>query len=182
MDFTALEGLMMGTRSGSADPGILTYLVRQGHLSGQQLDEILNQKAGLLGISGISSDMREILAASEKGHERAKLALDIYVHRLRSGIGAMIAVMGGVDALVFTAGVGENSPEVRAAVCQNFAFLDLRLDGKNAQSPWDEDISAPDATVRILVIHAQEDWMIARECWNLGKRLQPPWATDMHYR
>jgi acetate kinase len=168
MGFTPLEGLMMGTRSGSLDPGILTYLVRQRHLSGQQLDEILNQKAGLLGISGISSDMRKILAASNKGHERAKLALDIYVHRLRSGIGAMIAVLGGVDALVFTAGVGENSPEVRAAVCENFAFLDLRLDeGKNAQSPVDEDISAPDATVRILVIHAQEDWMIARECWNL---------------
>ncbi len=168
MGFTPLEGLMMGTRSGSVDPGILTYLVRQRHLSGQQLDEILNQKAGLLGISGISSDMRKILAASKKGHERAKLALDIYVHRLRSGIGAMIAVLGGVDALVFTAGVGENSPEIRAAVCENFAFLDLRLDqGKNAQSPVDEDISAPDATVRILVIHAQEDWMIARECWNL---------------
>jgi acetate kinase len=168
MGFTPLEGLMMGTRSGSVDPGILTYLVRQRHLSGQQLDEILNQKAGLLGISGISSDMRKILAASKKGHERAKLALDIYVHRLRSGIGAMIAVLGGVDALVFTAGVGENSPEVRAAVCEKFAFLDLRLDqGKNAQSPVDEDISAPDATVRILVIHAQEDWMIARECWNL---------------
>jgi acetate kinase len=168
MGFTPLEGLMMGTRSGSVDPGILTYLVRQRHLSGEQLDEILNQKAGLLGISGISSDMRKILAASKKGHERAKLALDIYVHRLRSGIGAMIAVLGGVDALVFTAGVGENSPEVRAAVCENFAFLDLRLDqGKNTQSPVDEDISAPDATVRILVIHAQEDWMIARECWNL---------------
>jgi acetate kinase len=168
MGFTPLDGLMMGTRSGSLDPGILTYLVRQRHLSGQQLDEILNQKAGLLGISGISSDMRKILAASKKGHKRAKLALDIYVHRLRSGIGAMIAVMGGVDALVFTAGVGENSPEVRAAVCENFAFLDLRLDeGRNAQSPLDEDISAPDATVRVLVIHAQEDWMIARECWNL---------------
>jgi len=106
--------------------------------------------------------------AGKKGHERAKLALDIYIHRLRSGIGAMIAVLGGIDALVFTAGVGENSPEVRAAVCENFAFLDLRLDQvKNAESSLDEDISALDATVRILVIHAQEDWMIARECWNL---------------
>ena len=168
MGFTPLEGLMMGTRSGSVDPGILTYLVRQRQLSGQQLDEVLNQKSGLLGVSGISSDMRHILAASKNGHERAKLALDIYVHRLRSGIGAMVAVLGGIDALVFTAGVGENSPEVRAAVCDNFAFLGLKPDeGKNAQSPLDEDISAPDATARILVIHAQEDWMIARECWNL---------------
>src|SRR5207244_6807504 len=98
MGFTPLEGLMMGTRSGSVDPGILTYLVRQRQFSGQQLDEVLNQKAGLLGISGISSDMRQILAASKNCHERAKLALDIYVHRLRSGIGAMIAVPGGVDA------------------------------------------------------------------------------------
>jgi len=122
----------------------------------------------LLGISGISGDMRQIITAGKKGQERAKLALDIYIHRLRSGIGAMIAVLGGIDALVFTAGVGENSPEVRAAVCENLAFLDLRLDQvKNAESSLDEDISALDATVRILVIHAQEDWMIARECWNL---------------
>jgi acetate kinase len=173
MGFTPLEGLMMGTRSGSVDPGILTYLIRQRQFSAPQLDEVLNQKSGLLGVSGISSDMRQILAASKNGNEpakmaRAKLALDIYVHRLQSGIGAMIAVLGGVDALVFTAGVGENSPEVRAAVCDNFAYLGLRLDhGKNAQSPSDKDISASDAIVRVLVIHAQEDWMIARECWNL---------------
>jgi acetate kinase len=177
MGFTPLEGLMMGTRSGSVDPGILTYLMRQRQLSGQQLDEILNQKSGLLGISGISSDMREILAASKNGNEptkqvRAKLALEIYVHRLRSGIGSMIAVLGGVDAVVFTAGVGENSPEVRAAACDNFAFLGVKLDqAKNAQSALDNDrdndISAPDVSVRVLVIHAQEDWMIARECWNL---------------
>ncbi len=179
MGFTPLDGLMMGTRSGSVDPGILTYLMRQKQFTGQQLDEVLNKQSGLLGVSGISSDMREILAASKNGNEpakmaRAKLALDIYVHRLQSGIGAMIAVLGGVDALVFTAGVGENSPEVRAAVCEKFAFLGLGLDqGKNRQLPLDsdKDISAPDATVRVLVIHAQEDWMIARECWNLaGKR------------
>jgi len=170
MGFTPLEGLMMGTRSGSVDPGILTYLLRQRQLSAQQLDEVLNQKSGLLGISGISSDMRKILAASKNGHKRAQLALDIYVHRLRSGIGAMIAVLGGVDALVFTAGVGENSPEVRTAVCDNFAFLGLRLDErKNAQSPMDEDISVSDTTVRILLVRAQEDWMIARECSKLGR-------------
>ena len=173
MGFTPLEGLMMGTRSGSVDPGILTYLMRQRQFSGQQLDDVLNKKSGLLGISGISSDMREVLAASKNGQEparmaRARLALDIYVHRLQSGIGAMIAVLGGVDALVFTAGVGENSPEVRAAACDNFAFLGVRLDQeKNAQSPPDADISTPDSPVRVLVIHAQEDWMIARQCWNL---------------
>jgi acetate kinase len=176
MGFTPLEGLMMGTRSGSVDPGILTYLVRQKRFSGQQLDETLNQKSGLLGISGISSDMREILAASKNGsqRERAKLALDIYVHRLQSGIGAMIAVLGGIDALVFTAGVGENSPEIRAAACDNLAFLGLKLDPeKNAQSPSDSDISTAESTVRVLVIHAQEDWMIARDCWKLTRASQP---------
>ena len=172
MGFTPLEGLMMGTRSGSVDPGILTYLMRQRQFSSQQLDEVLNQKSGLLGVSGISGDMRQILAASKSGHQRAKLAFDMYIHRLRQGIGAMVSVLGGVDALVFTAGVGENSPDVRAAVCDNFAFLGLRLDpGTNAQSPSDNDldvdISALDSTVRVFVIHAQEDWMIARECWNL---------------
>lgn len=168
MGFTPLEGLMMGTRSGSVDPGILTYLMRQKQLTGEQLDEILNQKSGLLGISGISGDMREILAASMNGHERAKLAFDIYIHRLQLAIGAMIAVLGGVDALVFTAGVGENSPEVRTAVCDNFTFLGAKLDPqKNAQSPTDQDISSPDAKIRALVIHAQEDWMIARACWNV---------------
>jgi acetate kinase len=174
MGFTPLEGLMMGTRSGSVDPGILTYLMREKSLSGEQLDDVLNKKSGLLGISGISSDMRQILDACKNASEptktRARLALEIYVHRLRSGIGAMIAVLGGIDALIFTAGVGENSPEVRAAVCDNFAFLGLQLDaGKNEQSRLEKDIdfSATDAAVRALVIHAQEDWMIARQCWNL---------------
>ena len=183
MGFTPLEGLMMGTRSGSVDPGVLTYLMRRRHFLDEQLDDVLNKKSGLLGISGISSDMREVLAASKNGNEpermaRAKLALDMYVHRLRSGIGAMIAVLGGADALVFTAGVGENSPEVRAAACDNLAFLGVRLDQeKNADSPLDKkdkDISAREASVRVLVIHAQEDWMIARACWNLVQRRVSP--------
>jgi acetate kinase len=170
MGFTPLEGLMMGTRSGSVDPGILTYLMRQRHFYDEALDDVLNKKSGLLGISGISSDMREVLDARKRGNERASLAFDMYVHRLRSGIGAMAAVLGGIDALVFTAGVGENSAEVRAAVCDQLAFLGLRIDpAKSAQSSFDKDtdVSAQDAAVRVLVIHAQEDWMIARQCWEL---------------
>ncbi len=186
MGFTPLEGLMMGTRSGSVDPGVLTYLMRRRHFLDEQLDDVLNKKSGLLGISGISSDMREVLDARKNGNDparraRAKLALEMYVHRLQSGIGAMIAVLGGADALVFTAGVGENSPEVRAAACDNFAFLGLKLDQeKNAQSPLDKDkgedkdISAPDSTVRVLIIRAQEDWMIARACWNLVRATAAP--------
>jgi acetate kinase len=169
MGFTPLEGLMMGTRSGSVDPGIMTYLMRQGGFTGQQLDELLNTKSGLLGISGISGDMRQIVAAMKEGHLRAKLSFEIFVHRLQAGIGAMIAVLGGMDALIFTAGIGENSPEVRAAACANFAFLGLKLDGAtNAHSSADQDISLSDSTVRVLVVHAQEDWAIARDCWRLA--------------
>ena len=168
MGFTPLEGLMMGTRSGSVDPGILTYLMRQGPLTGEQLDDLLNTKSGLLGISGISSDMRQIVAAMKEGHPRAKLAFEIFVHRLQTGIGAMIAALGGIDALVFTAGIGENSAEVRVAACANFEFLGLKLDpAKNSQSPADQEISLSDSGVRVLIVRAQEDWAIARDCWHL---------------
>jgi acetate kinase len=170
MGFTPLEGLMMGTRSGSVDPGILTYLMRQGQLDGEEIDAVLNQKSGLLGISGLSSDMRQILAAIKQGNSRAKLALDIYVHRLRAGIGAMVAILGGMDALVFTAGVGENSPEVRQAACESLGFCGLKLSPEaNAQTHPDEDIASPDSQVRVLVIRAQEDWAIAQECWKLTR-------------
>jgi acetate kinase len=168
MGFTPLEGLMMGTRSGSIDPGILTYLLREQSLSGQELDEMLNAKSGLLGISGISSDMRKIVTAMKEGNARAKLAFDIFVHRLRAGIGAMIATLDGIDALVFTAGIGENSPEVRGTACANFRFMGLTLDPlKNASPHLDQDISGPGSTVRVLAVRAQEDWAIARECWKL---------------
>jgi XFP N-terminal domain/Acetokinase family len=169
MGFTPLEGLMMGTRSGSVDPGILTYLMRQGRLQAHEIDEMLNQKSGLLGISGISGDMREILAAMKQGNPRARLAFDIYTHRLQAGIGAMVAVLEGIDALVFTAGVGENSPEVRSATCGKLEFLGLKLDeAVNARVSADQDIAAQDSRVRVLVIRAQEDWAIARECWKLA--------------
>jgi len=168
MGFTPLEGLMMGTRSGSVDPGILTYLIRQKKMTGEQLDEILNKRSGLLGISGISEDMREILAAMNAGNSQAKLAFDIYVHRLVSAIGALVAVLGGIDALVFTAGIGENSADVRAGACRNFGYLGLKIDaGKNSHPSPDQDISSPDSSVRILVIRAQEDWEIARQCWRM---------------
>ncbi len=170
MGFTPLEGLMMGTRSGSVDPGILTYLMRQNHLTAEELDRLLNEGSGLLGISGVSGDMRDVLAAVRKGkdNDRAKLALEIYIHRLCAGIGAMIAVLGGIDALVFTAGVGENSSEVRAGACQNLEFAGVKLDPKkNAESRPDQDISASGSPVRVLIIRAGEDWEIARDCWKL---------------
>lgn len=131
---------------------------------------MLNAKSGLLGISGVSGDMRLVLAAMKKGNVRAKLAFDIFVHRLRSGIGSMIAALDGIDALVFTAGIGENSPEVRAGASDGFAFLGLAVDeAKNASSPMETDISTGGSTVRVLVLAAQEDWAIARECWKLAR-------------
>jgi acetate kinase len=172
MGFTPLEGLMMGTRSGSVDPGILTYLMREESLTGQRLDELLNTKSGLLGISGISGDMRQIVSAMNEGHPRAKLAFEIFVHRLRSSIGSMVAVLGGIDVLVFSAGIGENSPEVRAASCANLGFLGVELDpAKNEQSPPDEDISVSDSVVPVLIVRAQEDWAIARACWRLAPQI-----------
>jgi acetate kinase len=168
MGFTPLDGLMMGTRSGSVDPGILTYLLREKKLDGKALDEILNSKSGLLGISGVSADMREVIAAMQTGNQRAQLAFDIFVHRLSAGVGSMLATLNGTDAIAFTGGIGENSPEVRAGACQQFSFLDLTLDlNKNSAKPVDTDIASQESTVRILVIRAQEDWAIARECWKL---------------
>ncbi len=168
MGFTPLEGLMMGSRSGSIDPGLMLYLLQQKKLTVEQLDEILNKASGLKGISG-SGDMRQVLRDIKEGKPRAKLAFDMFVHRLRYYIGAMLATLGGLDALVFTGGIGENAAEVRETACESFAFLGLKLDAqKNDQSPADQDISTVDSTIPVLIIHTQEDWAIARECWELA--------------
>jgi acetate kinase len=165
MGFTPLEGLMMGTRSGSIDPGILIYLIRHSGSTAEELDEILNRKSGLLGVSGISADMREIEAAIDAGNQRAQLAFDVYTRRLIRELGAMLAVLGGVDAIVFTGGVGENSARLRERACASLGFLSVKLDAaKNAQPPADQDIAASGSKVRVLVIRAQEEWEIAREC------------------
>jgi acetate kinase len=112
--------------------------------------------------------MREIIAAMQNGNQRAQLAFDIFVHRLRAGIGSMLASLNGADAIIFTGGIGENSPEVRAETCNHFSFLELALDTtKNSAKPVDTDVASPESAVRILVIRAQEDWAIARECWKL---------------
>jgi acetate kinase len=171
MGFTPLEGLMMGTRSGSVDPGILTYIMRQSRIRPEEIDDVLNKESGLLGISGISGDMRQILTSRKSGHSRAQLAFEIYIHRLQAGIGSMVAVLGGIDALVFTAGVGENSAEVRSATLSKLDFLGLKLDETaNVQRSADRDIATRDSPARILVIQAQEDWAIAVDCWNLRRK------------
>ena len=163
MGFTPLEGLMMGTRSGSVDPGILIYLLRHKGLRVDALDKVLNYESGLLGISGISSDLRQIL--SELPHNPdARLAVDVYVHRIVKTIGAMAATLGGIDALVFTAGVGEGSPEIRKRVCEKLKHLDLEPDqAANENCKPDADISMPASPARILVIATREDLTIMRE-------------------
>ena len=164
MGFTPLEGLMMGTRSGSIDPGILIYLMREYDFTADRLDKMLNKDSGLKGVSGLSADMRAILGAQD--NPQAKLAFEMYIYKLRSLMGSMLASLGGLDVLVFTAGVGENAVLVREQACQGWEFLGLRLDlEKNQSSPKDLDIATADSAVRILVIQAQEDWAIASECW-----------------
>ncbi len=166
MGFTPLEGLMMGSRSGSIDPAILIYLMRDHGFTPERLDKMLNKESGLKGISGISSDMREIQKEIDRGSDRAKLAIDLYLHRLKACIGSMLMSLEGLDALIFTAGIGEHASILRARTCQALSFLGLTLDPKkNEAAHHDQEISTPDSAVHVLVIHTEEDWAIAQACW-----------------
>lgn len=165
MGFTPLDGLMMGARAGAVDPEILIYLMRQG-MPTEEIDRLLTKASGLLGISGVSHDLREIGDEISKGNERAQLAQDMYLHRLKACFGSMLMSLGGVDVVVFTAGVGEHSAEIRAEACEEMRFLGVDLDLEaNEQSPVDRDIATAESKVRVLVIHTQEDWVISQECW-----------------
>lgn len=167
MGFTPLDGLMMGSRCGAIDPGILIYLLRQGY-SVEQIDQACNYDSGLKGISGVSSDLRLVLKASASGNERAKLAFGMYIHHLRSYIGSMLMSLSRLDALVFTAGIGENSALVRSLACDSLDFLGLKIDPKkNELNPVDQDISTSESTVKVLVLHTEENWAIACNCWKL---------------
>jgi acetate kinase len=176
MGFTPLEGVVMGTRCGSVDPGLLLYLLRRKGLSTEQVDHALNYESGLLGISGISSDMREILKQSSQDPD-ARLALEVYIHRLVQTIGAMAATLGGVDGLVFTAGVGEKSARVRQLACANLGHLGLELDeAANDRCKPDTDIALPGSPGHILVIATNEDLTIMRQTRELleSSRNQAP--------
>ncbi len=164
MGFTPMDGLMMGTRPGSLDPGLLVHVQKQCGMSVDQLDNALNHESGLLGISGVSSDFRAVEAAAKEGNERARLALDIYADRVRSVVGAFTATLGGLDALIFTAGVGENSASLRAEVCRGLDCLGLRLDpDRNEACQPDGDIAVDESAGRILVLHTREEQRIAEE-------------------
>lgn len=164
MGFTPLEGLMMATRSGSVDPGLVLHVQREYGLSPMELDRILNHESGLLGVSGVSADMRTVQQAATAGNERARLAIAIYVHRLRQAIGAMAVAIGGIDVLVFTGGVGEHATSIRAAACEPLAFLGVKVDsGANAAASADANISAHDSAVQILIVATNEETMLCRE-------------------
>jgi acetate kinase len=158
MGFTPLEGLMMGTRSGSIDPSIVLHVQQHHRLTAVQVEAALNHESGLLGVSGISGDMRQVLDAARAGHEQAQLALAVYAHRVRQAVGALAVTMGGVDALVFTAGVGEHAGQVRETVCDGLDCLGLELDPQaNAACRPDSDVSRRGSRGRILVIATRED-------------------------
>ncbi len=163
MGFTPLEGLVMATRSGSVDPGLITWLLQHSDLGVVELADGLEQQAGLAGLSGIpSGDMRAVLAAADAGDHRARLALDVYLHRLRREIAAMAAAMNGLDALVFTGGVGEHSSRVRAAAVAGLGFLGVSIDQAQDSVTADADITGS-GQVRVLVVTAREDVEIARQ-------------------
>jgi acetate kinase len=163
MGFTPLEGLVMATRSGSVDPGLLLWLLEREAMSERELADALEHESGLLGIAG-SADMREVLERPRAGEEASRLALDVYLHRLRAGIGAMAASMGGLDALAFTGGVGERSAEIRAAAVAGLEFLGLAIDAaRNEAGPPDADLTASGAATTTLVLRAREDVEIARQ-------------------
>ena len=173
MGFTPLEGLVMGTRSGDIDPAIVNFIAKKEGLSHEEADNVLNKKSGVLGISGVSSDFRDIEAALEDGNERAALALKVFAHKVRFYIGAYIAEMNGVDAIVFTAGVGENDIYMREVICQELGNLGIKLDVvKNKVRGKETIISTEDAKVKLLLIPTNEELMIARDTLNIVSKLK----------
>ncbi len=171
MGFTPLEGIAMGTRCGNIDPAIVTFLMKEENMSVDEMNDLLNKKSGVLGISGVSSDFRDIEGAADEGNERAKLALDVYNYRVRQMIGSYAAAMGGVDAVVFTAGLGENSPATREDICKGLEFMGIKVDSeKNNVRGKAVDVSAADAKVKVFVVPTNEELVIARDTQNLTSK------------
>lgn len=164
MGFTPLAGVMMGTRSGSIDPSVISFLVEEHGYTMNDIDKILNKKSGVLGISGVSSDFRDVLAEAEKGNERAKLALDIFHYKVRAQIAAYAGIMGGVDVIVFTAGIGENSAITRKECLRGLEFFGFNIDDeKNSVRGQIQEISTEDSKVKVYEIPTNEELMIARD-------------------
>lgn len=170
MGFTPLEGLVMGTRCGDIDPAIVFFLMEKMNLSASDMNNYLNKKSGMLGLSGVSNDLRDVLEAAEAGNERAKLALDVYISRVKGYLGNYVAQLNGCDCLVFTAGVGENSIEIREAICENLDYLGIKMDAdKNKVRGKEVDVAANDSKVRIFIIPTNEELVIARDTYRLAQ-------------
>lgn len=164
MGLTPLEGLVMGTRSGSIDPAIIPFLAKNEGLTVDEIDSILNKKSGVLGISGVSSDFRDLSAAAEEGNERAALALDMFVHSVKGYIGRYASIMGGVDVITFAGGVGENDIATRAKILEGHEFMGIKIDeAKNKVRGVDAEISADDSKVKVFVVPTDEELTIARD-------------------
>lgn len=172
MGLTPVEGLMMGTRCGDVDLGAMTFLMEKEHLDAAGVNAVINKKSGVLGVSGVSSDMRDIEAAIAAGNERAKLALDMFEYRLLKYIGAYTAALNGVDVLVFTGGIGENQKQTREYICRGLEYLGVKFDAElNASSRGEEvELSTPDSKVRVVVIPTDEELTIASDTMNLIKK------------
>jgi acetate kinase len=171
MGYTPLDGLMMGTRCGSIDPAVVTWLMEKDGLDAKALNEVMNKKSGIFGISGVSSDFRDIYAAADGGNERARLSLDMFAYQVRKYVGQYAAAMGGLDAVVFTAGVGENVARMRKSIVSGLEFMGVAIDdAKNRERGSETDISADSATVRTLVIPTDEELAIARDTYALVRQ------------
>ena len=171
MGLTPLEGLVMGTRSGDIDPAIIEFIMNKENLTIGQMSNVLNKKSGVLGISGVSSDFRDIEGAAEEGNKRAQLALDRFAYVVKKYIGSYVAAMDGVDAIVFTAGLGENSASMREKICSGLTFLGIELDpAKNSIRGQEIQISTPDSKTKVLVIPTNEELMIARDTVEITKK------------
>jgi acetate kinase len=164
MGFTPLDGLAMGTRCGTIDPAVVTFLMNKEGLDTEHMDAIMNKKSGVLGISGVSSDFRDLDDAVDGGNERAALALEVFAYQVKKTIGAYACAMGGLDAVVFTAGIGENNPKIRRMACEGLEFMGIEIDQeKNGKRGLEIDVSTKDAKVRTLVIPTNEELAIAKE-------------------
>lgn len=170
MGFTPLEGLLMGTRSGDIDPAIITFLMEKENWNTEQISNFLNKKSGVLGVSGVSSDFRDIEQAADEGNNRAQLALDKFAYTVKKYIGSYTAILNGLDAVIFTAGLGENSSMMREKICENLEYLGIEIDkDKNCTRGIEVDVALDNSKVRVLIIPTNEELMIARDTYEIVK-------------
>jgi acetate kinase len=172
MGLTPLEGTVMGTRSGTIDPSIISFLIENAGMTLAEIDNMLNKKSGMLGISGVSNDVRDLWAAAEKGHERAMLALDMFAYSVRRFLGARMAVLDRVDAIIFTAGIGERDPRLREKICAGLDHLGIELDVEKNKAciAKEMEITRPGSRVKVLVVPTNEELMIARDTVEVARK------------